>query len=343
MKSGIEQKVCAVILTYKDRINYVKEVSNALFEQGVSQIILVANGTPEGRLKELEPDQRITTIALSQNFGSGKGYRVGIEAAMNSSCDFLWLLDDDNRPAPDCLRVLWQNWAHFVKTTPADQLALSCYRDDQFDNRELNVYGNKLFLQPRLNSYHGFHIKRILKLIYERIIEQPAKYVTDLSGKAVVYESDGAFFGGLFVHRTLIQKISLPNDHYFVYVDDLEYTHRIIEEGGKIKMICDAKIHGLDWSIPFQCRTSKLYHSTLDYVQPFRTYYCARNIEDFTRNNFVSNKLLYYFNLTLFVMTIGTMALLRGRLGHYKLLLSGIKDSWMGKFGENLNLKTKIQ
>lgn len=341
MNLEVKESVCAIILTYKDRINFVKQVSEALYEQGVLHIILVSNGTPKNKLNELNYGERLTIIDLEQNCGSGKGYRAGLEAAINTSCEFFWLLDDDNLPEETCLTTLRKNWGEQTLNTQPDKLALSCYRDDQFDNRELNVSGNKIHVQPRQNSYHGFHVSRLLDLINDRIIKKPSENITDLSYKEPVYEIDGAFFGGLYMHRSLIQKISFPTDHYFVYVDDLEYSLRITEAGGKILMIRDAKIHGLDWSIPLKCRTSKLYHSTLDYVQPFRTYYCARNIEDYTRRKFVTNKALYYLNLSIFVMTIGTMAILRGRFKHYKLLVSGIVDSWLGRFGENTSLTKK--
>lgn len=324
-----------MILTYGDRVRFVNQIIKALQQQKVDKIIVVANGTPQVHLEEVLTAELVKVVALETNTGSGHGFSIGIKEALKLDIPYLWLLDDDNLPGANCLETLKLHWRKTKDNNSQEQLVLSCYRKDQFENRELHISGSKLSLQPLRNSYQGFHIGKVGTLINQRILHKPAKRTTKIMRAGEVYETDGAFFGGLFFHKSLLDQVSLPDDEYFVYADDLDFTHRITMQGGKILLICDAVINGLDCSIPLKSRTGKLYHSTLDYEQPFRTYYCARNVEHLTRKYFVTNRPLYFLNLGLFVIVIGNIALIRGKLIQFKLILSGIMDSWNGRFGKS--------
>ncbi|MCE7996131.1 MAG: glycosyltransferase [Roseivirga sp.] len=324
--------VCAIILTYKNRVDFVNQVVKEALKQGVSRVVIVSNGTDKKVLGQIEADDRVIIVPLEKNTGSGAGYSIGFRKARETQCSYFWLLDDDNLPAPDCLEILLKNLDEHADPDAPHKIALSAYRNDQFKNRKLSIKGNHISLQPAKNSCHGFHIKKVFKLLRDRTFLRKEENAPPQNLN--ILEANGAFFGGLFLHRDLLDKATLPEDDYFVYADDLDFSHRIIQTGARLLLIRDARIDGLDCSIPIASRKGIFYHSTLDFDQPFRTYYCARNVEHLTRKYFVTNSFVYYLNVVLFILIIGGMALLRGKLGRFRLVLMGLKDSWTDKLGE---------
>ncbi len=53
---------------------------------------------------------------------------------------------------------------------------------------------------------------------------------------------------GLFFHKDLIEKIGLPDESYFLYVDDFDFTYRITKAGGEIWMVTNSHLHDLESS-----------------------------------------------------------------------------------------------
>jgi GT2 family glycosyltransferase len=333
-----DAKICVIIVTYKERIAFVNEVSKAAFDQGAAQIIVVSNGTPQKSLKNLTRDSRIELVDLKENFGSSIGYKEGIKKALETNCDFFFLLDDDNLPAPNCLSTLKDNWAKQVLEVDKDKLMLNCYRQDQYENGHLRITDDKLSLQPFNNSCHGFHIRNFFSTLAKRLSgSSEQKSLKDFEPGQLL-ELDGAFYGGMYFHRRLLDHVPLPDDPYFVYADDLDFSHRVTMAKGKILLVLEAVLESLDCSIPTQNRRKMLYHSTLDYNEPFRTYYCSRNLEYLTRKYFVTNKSIYYLNVFIFFCVIGTVSLLRGKMDRFKLIVLGKIDSWTGKMGKTKRL-----
>lgn len=326
--------VCVVILTYADRVDYVNKVIQAVLQQGAAQVIIVSNGTTPAALKRINQSAQVQIHDLKENRGSSVGYKEGIKQALNTDCQIFFLLDDDNLPASDCLSILEKNWTEQLQYHQEDKLVLSCYREDQYDNGHLRIQGNRLSIQPFANSCHGFHIKTFFAALLKRFFKRTNYINLKDSEPGQVLELDGAFYGGMYFHRRMLDEVSLPEDQYFVYADDLDFSHRLVKQGGRIILVLGAILRSLDYSIPIQNRKKSLYHSTLDYDQSFRTYYCSRNMEYLTRKYFVTNKAIYYLNVFIFICVIGIVSILRGKMNRFKLIVLGKIDSWTGRMGK---------
>jgi GT2 family glycosyltransferase len=100
---------CTLILNWDKPQMTVDCARAALNQSDVNQTVFVIdNGSsPENRTalgRALPPDCRI--VRNKQNLGFAGGMNVGIRYAIRQKCDYLWLLNNDAVPDPDCLRTL---------------------------------------------------------------------------------------------------------------------------------------------------------------------------------------------------------------------------------------------
>ena len=103
------------------------------------------------------PD-KISLIKLSKNTGSANGFKVGIETAVKEF-NFIWLLDDDNKPRKNALEVLVEFWNKYDKDK--EFLCLASYREgwDVFKNSVItrNPDG-PLYSHNGFRDFHFFWI-----------------------------------------------------------------------------------------------------------------------------------------------------------------------------------------
>jgi glycosyltransferase involved in cell wall biosynthesis len=104
--------VAAVVVTY-NRKEMLVECLDALARQTVplSRVVLVDNASTDGtraRVEESGVAARlpIDYLRVTRNGGGAEGFHYGVRAALERPCEWLWLMDDDCEPPPDCLETL---------------------------------------------------------------------------------------------------------------------------------------------------------------------------------------------------------------------------------------------
>lgn len=84
------------------------------------------------------------------------------------------------------------------------------------------------------------------------------------NGEQISLESvESAMFVGFMINRKLIKKIGFPHGDYFMYWDDIEYSNRVIKNGGEIKKVINSKIYHKDW----------------EHQPPITSYFLGKKIE----------------------------------------------------------------
>ena len=88
----------------------------------------------------------------------------------------------------------------------------------------------------------------------------------------------------MFFHKSLLDKIGYPNEKYFLYVDDYEFSYRITQQGMSIYLITTSSVDEVETN------NKEEEIKREDYS---RLYYKTRNLVYF-KNKLTSNKLLFW-------------------------------------------------
>ncbi len=106
-------RVVAVVLTY-NRLDCLKICIEKLFNQTqhISSILIVDNCSTDNTAEYIQNlhknSKNLNILTTQDNLGPAGGFNVGMKEAMKLTPDFLWVMDDDVYPEPDCLFKLLQ-------------------------------------------------------------------------------------------------------------------------------------------------------------------------------------------------------------------------------------------
>src|SRR5918998_5992428 len=102
-------EVTAVVVTY-NRKEMLVECLEALARQTVppTRVVLVDNASADGTREHVEAAAPLPVdyLRVTRNGGGAEGFHYGVRAALERPCEWLWLMDDDCEPPPDCLASL---------------------------------------------------------------------------------------------------------------------------------------------------------------------------------------------------------------------------------------------
>jgi len=344
LEKGNYLNIYAVIVTYGNRFHLLKQVIDNALVEGVTKVIVVDNNSePESKeqLKSYEQElgsDKIKVLYLDDNYGSAGGYKRGLQEAYNDKeCEFIWLLDDDNEPQKDSLKALKDFWNNLNYMNKDEKIALLSYRFKKEQLAKKSIIDNK----PELvlgfkNSFMGFHIKELPKKFF--------RYLTLFFGKKNITaeeESDKKFgvvsvapYGGMLFHKNLTDSIGFPNEDFYLYADDHDWSYRITKNGSKLYLILDSLIDDIDISWNVAKSNLQTGFSVVAKGDPFRVYYSIRNRVFFETNNLVSNKIIYWINIITYLFLINLAS-----RKNIKLILKAIADGYKGKLGKVKEIK----
>ena len=327
-------KTCIVIVTYGNRFHLLKEVIEGCLEEKVNKIIVVDNNSlPESRenIKKLEKEiPNLEVIYLDENKGSAGGYKIGLQkACSDEECEFIWLLDDDNKPEKNSLKTLKDFWKELNVKEKEKNVALLSYRPLFPFYKESALKNDEKIMLGRVNSFIGFHILDLPYIVIrflKRVLfkEKVNKCINDKEWGIVPV----APYGGLFFHKKLLYNIGYPMEDLFLYQDDFEYTYRITKKCGKIYLMLNSIVEDLERSWAAVGRMT-IFH---DYNEgpKMRIYYTVRNGVYFDLKYRVINKSLYISNMVLFK----TLLFIFNGFRSNKVFNRAVEDGMKGRLGK---------
>jgi rhamnopyranosyl-N-acetylglucosaminyl-diphospho-decaprenol beta-1,3/1,4-galactofuranosyltransferase len=227
--------VCAVVVTYNRR-DLLAECLDRLSRQTrlPDRILVVDNASTDGTSDLLAARDGIEVLRLPENAGGAGGFARGMEAAYAHGHDWIWVLDDDTFTDERCLEEL----LHGAQRAPY-RASVVCsvvrWRDDTLHPM------NRPWL--RLNQRTEFARAAAASLALIRT----------------------ATFVSTMVHRDAVTEHGVPPAHYFVWLDDMEYTGRVLRRGAGYMVPASRVWH---W-------TPRAYDTIVDSRERF--YYKARN------------------------------------------------------------------
>ncbi|MFB7250242.1 glycosyltransferase [Microbacterium sp. NPDC056234] len=128
---------------------------------------------------------------LAENTGGSGGFSEGMRTAYELGSEWIWMMDDD-------VEVVQDGLARMGAWTP---------RFKSIQGRRYDYDGSEFYWQYRIAERMGIPIPFA-----------PAGF--DASG---FKEMNSGCFEGMFIHRSIVQQIGLPDPRFFIYWDDQTY------------------------------------------------------------------------------------------------------------------------
>ena len=291
-----ELSTCVVTVTYGDRFKFLESTIRAAIAAGARRVVAVDNGsslaTKEG-LQALgsELGEALVVVTCAENLGSAGGYKVGMEKAETLvECDFIWLLDDDNRARPDALNTLW-----------------AAYRmlGGEVDNTLMSQRSSATISYLRSAAETGRPTLRQDAFLDFHVFDLPGKLTRRLRSRIKVEKTcfplvpvQVALYGGFFFHRHWLKRVGFPDERFYLYVDDTEFTSRIPRAGGRIYLCFHSQIEDIDLS---WYNAGVTTHRWLDaHADERRVYLMVRN-KAYVGRKWTLNPSIYRLNQRIFL------------------------------------------
>lgn len=203
-------KVIAVVVTY-NRSQLLKRNITCLRKNSPHAIIVVNNGSTDDT-REWLAEQTDLIVITQANVGGSGGFYTGIQQAMERGADWIWCMDDDVFPRPDCL-------SNLLDHTASEEVGILAPRRLM----EGNIFTNDFQAVNLTNPFSSMYKKKLKK----QVINKPVEIL-------------GTAFEGLFIRKETVEKIGLPNKDLFIFCDDTDYCLRAVLAGYKILYIPSA-------------------------------------------------------------------------------------------------------
>ena len=207
------EKIYAVVVTF-NRLELLKRNIDSLRQNHpIERIIVVNNGSTDGT-REWLAEQADLLVITQDNVGGSGGFYRGIQEAVAHNADWVWCMDDDVFPRPDCLTHLLEHAADPEVGILVPQRLM-----------EGKVFATEFRAFNMTNPFTSTNVGKLKK-------ELP----TEPTAIA------GATFEGPFIRRSMIDKIGLPNKELFIFYDDTDYCLRSLLAGYKNIYVPEAKM-----------------------------------------------------------------------------------------------------
>ena len=302
-------RVCAIVVTYNRRV----PLRAGLLALGAQTrppdaLLVVDNASDDGTRALLRAEfPGATVLALAANGGGAGGFHAGMRWAYGRGFEWLWVMDDDARPAPDCLEKLL---AH----APPGGVAIPVQQDS--GGRR---YGIAVWRGQEVDVTAGV------------VAKQPPVY------------GDFLFrFVGPLIAREIVARVGLPNKDFFIWFDDLEYALRIhgqpkIEGQAEMETVAvpDARFFH-DFGGKYR-EARLLWRRSVRNQQPaWKLYYGARNhLYTLIRGRHDHRELLTFLRGEVRFI-IGEMLYEPDRWERVRMRLLGYRDGVIGRLGKRI-------
>ena len=203
--------IIAVVVTYNRRELLKRNIACLRLNTPVSSIVVVNNGSTDGTGAWLDEQEDLAVIHQENVGGSGGFYR-GIQYAYQAGADWIWCMDDDVFPRPDCMEYL-------LPYTHEPGVGILAPR---------RLMAGQIFT----NDFQKVNLSNPFASMYQqKLKKQVVNGPVDICGTA---------FEGLCISRKAVAEIGLPNKELFIFCDDTDYCLRAVLAGFRILYIPSA-------------------------------------------------------------------------------------------------------
>jgi len=324
-------RTCAVSVTYGDRAKLVRQMVESVMKEGAACIILVDNASSQATKEELTRLQRelgdkLHVVTEPSNLGSAGGYKEGLQKAMSlKGLDYFLLIDDDTILAEGALKSLIEAYLFYRKKYEKgkDEFAVTGFRSARryFGRISIPSVRSCLFIP---NNFRGFHVLNFLPTPLKRRTSWYRRMMEDCLSYAP--------YGGTLFHRSLIDRIGYPDERFYLYSDDHEFTRRIVQEcEGIIRLVVESELIEKEPSC-YNTNHSKYQKNHQNGYEML--YYAYRNRAYLDARVTCTNHGLYNTNKFIYLILLSLKLFLGGRMQELRFILRAISDGENGLLGK---------
>lgn len=324
--------VALLTVTYANRLDSLIPMVEAVAAQGIRYVTVVGNGiTPPVQERLLAyrfpPDLELVLIVSPFNAGSAPGYAQGMSAVFSRGDTVCaWLMDDDNRPAPDCLVKL-------LAALNADPRGAVCaLRADLPYLVEVARRGDAETMALRAGQIFNHDVRRLAARAARKLMRR-ADFHTNLPAPLPgPIPIPRAPYSGIMIPRRTYEQTGGPLESLVLYADDLEFSERLAATEGGLRLIPDARVTDVEasWNMPEKPQRASVLLAS---AKPdFRLFYAVRNAVflDVRRHGF---SLWLIPNAAYFLCCVTAVALWKGRPRNAWVVARGFLHGVTGRLG----------
>ncbi len=274
----------------------------------IDEIVIVDNASTDGTQEFLRAEfPAISVLPQAKNVGVSGAYSAGLKYAYAKGHDWVWLFDEDSRPAPSALEEL-----------------LAAFKSMGEGSDEIGVLAC-LPVQAGGTTEHAGLLWR------NRLVPAPSG-----STQEPICFVDSVISSGSLIRRAVVEKVGLPREDFFMDFVDHEYNLRIRKMGFKIAVV-RASILSHQLGEVYRVRNFPRGKFRMRSRQPtWRHYFMSRN-EAFTVWHLLGNaKSRAFLFLRFFRRAASIIWYDRDKLAKLRMHITGFVDG----LAANLNKRT---
>jgi hypothetical protein len=207
-------KVACVVLNWNrwvDTIQCLNALKECIYPQ--LSLIIVDNGSTDdsvARIRSAHPD--VLVLESGTNLGFAGGNNIGIRYALMHGADYVWLLNNDTKPASDAVSALV---AKALSDERLGAVASICY----FADAPSVV---QAWAGSRVNLWIG----------YGRLCTEPHDddWLHSLNGTSML------------IARTALRDVGLLDEGFFLYWEDTDFSLRLRKKGWRIAAAPESRV-----------------------------------------------------------------------------------------------------
>ena len=209
------EPVCIITTAWNqvDKTMACLETIEAQEYAGVSTL-LVDNGSTDDTVEQVSKKYpQVKIITLPENLGPTGGYNVGFRQALADDFNLIFLVNNDTLLAPDCVSLLV---------------------DEAMTSSDIGLLMPKIYYADdpnRIWSVGGWENP------WNMEVERPGENQIDHGEWEETIDIDDAPFCAVMLTRTLLETVGLPDERYFLYYEDRDFSRRVQEARFRLRLV----------------------------------------------------------------------------------------------------------
>lgn len=283
---------CELLLKCLEHVN--------LFENVPETIIVVDNNSCDNSVAAVKEKYRnVILIENKSNIGGAAGFNCGIKRALETECEYVYLMDNDVEPERNALEELLKALRLYENAAAAGSKGFYCF------DRSVIWQAGCMFswlLQVKIHRENG----RKDSEKHNRI--ESVDYMPAFS---------------LLVRRSAICDVGLMDERFYIYMDDADWCFRMRENNWKILYVPSSKVY---------------HHVSAEIPSPFSIYYSTRNFLLLFKKHCSQNLLFFMYFLSILKniikMCVYTFKRIKLKKGEYRSTVFSFFHAYIDFFSD---------